>query len=153
VDGRSHVLFNAGLFLGGLGLYSLVSGEEPVKLIEDTSFLSFTVSYFVGTVLLTPDLDLADRGVGPVRKWGPLGVLWIPYGLLHSHRGISHSYLLGPLIRLLYFLGLVVGVGLLVGVDWKKAWEAFAPHALPALLGYYLSQWGHLIADRIPFRP
>jgi len=153
VDGRSHVLFNASLFLGGLGLYSLASVEKPVRFMGDPSFLSFAVSYFVGTVFLTPDLDLADRGTGPVRKWGPLGILWVPYGLLHSHRGISHSYLLGPLVRLLYFLSLVIGVGLLIGVDWEKAWGAFAPHAFPALLGYYLSQWGHLIADRIPFRP
>jgi len=153
VDGRSHVLFNAGLFLGGLGLSSLILGEKAAEFVADPSFLSFAASYLVGTVFLTPDLDLADRGVGPVRKWGPLGVLWVPYGLLHSHRGISHSYLLGPLIRLLYFLSLVVGVGLLIGVDWERAWEVFAPHALPALLGYYLSQWGHLIADRVPFRP
>lgn len=146
-------MFNAGLFLGGLGFYSLVSGQRPAEFVSDPSFLSFAASYLVGTVLLTPDLDLADRGVGPVRKWGPLGLLWVPYGLLHSHRGISHSYLLGPLIRLLYFLAIVVGLGLLIGVDWGRAWEALAPHAFPALLGYYLSQWGHLVADRISFRP
>ncbi len=108
----------------------------------------------VGTFLLSPDIDL-DKS-RPSKRWGPLGVLWWPYRLLHPHRGASHSWVYGPLSRLLYLGGLATGGLALAGVPLEEAVGrllAEAVGAWPALLGYWASQWAHLYQDRIRFRP
>ena len=60
-------------------------------------------------VLISPDLDMANRTVSEtvVIRWlGVLGylwmVLWKPYACLHKHRGISHVPLIGTLTRVGY---------------------------------------------------
>jgi len=113
----------------------------------------------VGTFLITPDLDLADRTVQAKRRWGPLGWLWVPYGRMFSHRGLSHTWLVGPLTRLVYLalLGAAlfwVGDGLLryLGISLELQGRVAAPPGeilLALVLGYYVSQWLHLIADGI----
>lgn len=104
---------------------------------------------------MSPDLDLAEGHVNSKRAWGFLGALWVPYGLLFSHRGWSHSWLIGPLTRLIYLAVMVAVVTgllhfLLPSVDWPVTSLAFSwSLALPLLVGYYLSQWLHLIADGV----
>lgn len=58
--------------------------------------------------MLSPDLDL-DSSI--YHRWGPLRYLWWPYQKAIPHRsGLSHSYVLGPLLRLLYFALLMWGL-------------------------------------------
>ena len=93
------------------------------------------------------------------KHWGLLGVLWVPYGWLFTHRGISHTWLAGPLTRLIYmaFVGAtlvvlasplkpllesVFSVSIALSVPWWSVGPA-------AFLGYLLSQWLHLLADGI----
>jgi len=67
------------------------------------------VAILVGATLfsgwmLSPDLDL-DSSI--YHRWGPLRFLWWPYQKLIPHRSfLSHSYLLGPLLRVTYFVAL-----------------------------------------------
>ena len=57
-------------------------------------------AFLVGGLWLSPDLDTRSLAT---RRWGPLRVLWWPYRHLIRHRSIlSHSPLLGTLLRLLY---------------------------------------------------
>ncbi|WP_425146265.1 metal-binding protein [Deinococcus sp.] len=161
-SGRVHNLINiaafAGLSAGALFLTSLRG-----VVITPLQAATFSVGFAVGTFLLSPDLDLASGHVDSKRRWGPLGFLWVPYGLLFSHRGLSHTWILGPLTRLAY-LALMTALiwGLLrVAGRFVPALTLPLPNlppslrlialkvAAPLLLGYYLSQWLHLIADGI----
>lgn len=111
---------------------------------------AFAIGGLAGTYFLSPDLDLEDSR--PSRRWGALNFLWIPYRWLHRHRGASHTYIYGPLSRLVY-LGL-----LLFGVLWGAQHYLNLPlpelprwqGTLPFLLsGYFFSQWLHLLQDGI----
>ena len=71
---------------------------------------AFALSYLIGTFLVTPDLDLAEQGVRAKTHWGLFGLLWIPYGAIFSHRGHSHSWIVGPLTRILYLTIIVLAL-------------------------------------------
>ncbi|WP_170928708.1 metal-binding protein [Deinococcus hopiensis] len=155
-SGRVHNLINIAAY-SVLAAGVLVATRQSLVAVAPAQALNFTLGFFAGTFLLSPDLDLADGQVDSKRRWGPLGVLWVPYGRMFSHRGLSHTWLLGPLTRLVY-LGLIVGfaAGLL-----RFAWPQMPLPALtlpqplglkvfaPLLLGYYVSQWLHLMADGV----
>ncbi|AEB12757.1 metal-binding protein [Marinithermus hydrothermalis] len=156
-SGRTHEAINLtalGLLSAGY-LYGRTQGYGP----PDEWAFAFVGGYLVGTFLITPDLDLAERRVTAKRYWGVLGWLWVPYGLLFRHRGWSHTWIVGPLSRLaylvllLYLLGWVAGgAAEALGVRWSlnAELERLSPGVLwGALVGYYVSQWMHLIADGI----
>ncbi len=162
-SGRVHNLINTAAYslIAGSVLWGVRSG---LLAITPAQAASFTVAYMAGTFLLSPDLDLSDRAVDSKRNWGFLGFLWVPYGLVFSHRGLSHTWIVGPLTRLIYMLLIVAalcGLVLLVYPQWQwptlPALRARVPSVqvlgfkflLPALLGYYVSQWLHLIADGV----
>ena len=101
-----------------------------------------------GTLLVTPDLDLQLNDAR--RNWGPLRFIWAPYAALSKHRGMSHTFLAGPTIRLLY---LALWAALLV---WLAS--RLQPMTLPetswrylalAGIGYFFAQWLHLLCDGI----
>ncbi|GAB5603713.1 metal-binding protein [Thermus sp. FJN-A] len=151
-SGRVHEAINLTV-LGGGALAYLAYGGEP----EEPRALAFALAYLGGTFLLSPDLDLAERGVRAQRRWGLLGLLWLPYGWLFRHRGLSHTWILGPLTRLGYLVGLVLlasflvqGLAAFLGMELALRPPAWPREALGwGLLGYYLSQWLHLVADGI----
>ncbi|WP_309571660.1 metal-binding protein [Deinococcus sp.] len=153
-SGRVHNLINIAAF-SVLSGAALVASRHQLVVLTPAQALTFTLGFAVGTFLLSPDLDLAEGRVDSKRHWGILGVLWVPYGLLFSHRGLSHSWVLGPLTRLAY-LALVIAlvVGLLryitPGITLPTVPEPVNVKVIiPVVLGYYLSQWLHLIADGI----
>jgi uncharacterized metal-binding protein len=97
-----------------------------------------------GTFLLSPDLDMWNTT--PVKRWGPLRFLWAPYSALHKHRGLSHHPLIGPAGRLLYLAGLFAPAYLAVsGLTAPPA--TWLPHLLFAVVGVFLANWAHLLAD------
>lgn len=106
--------------------------------------------YLAGTLLVTPDVDHYPRyRTSPVRSWGRLGFVWVFYGLLFRHRGLSHNWILGPLTRIVYLSPLL----LLLGPLLERSGLVPSPGALwGGLAGYYLSQWLHLWLDGIPLR-
>src|SRR5688572_8556941 len=62
-------------------------------------------SYLFSGIMFSPDLDTASR---PYRRWGPLRWVWLPYRGLVPHRSwVSHSVVFGPLLRVLYFIGIL----------------------------------------------
>lgn len=108
-----------------------------------------------GTLLITPDLDLHYNDAR--RNWGGLKFIWAPYAALSTHRGINHTYLVGPMLRLLY-LAFWLAAPLYLLWQWPPAATYF--RALPwetllnAFVGYLAAQWLHLLCDGIlPFRP
>jgi uncharacterized metal-binding protein len=170
-SGRVHNLINT-LTLLGLGSVAGYAHQQGFVRLEPGAVTAFCGAYLAGTYLLSPDLDLAERHVSTKRNWGWLGVLWVPYGWVFSHRGLSHTWLVGPLTRLVYLaLLLALPVYLLrdpilnlqlEGVtrgplydllqSFKRFWlrPSVTRDTLIALtLGYYVSQWLHLIADGV----
>ena len=151
-SGRTHEAINLTL-LGLGGAFYLAQGGSP----EEPRALAFLLGYLAGTFLLSPDLDLAEKGVRAQGRWGVLGALWRPYGWLFRHRGLSHTWILGPLTRLGYLLlllfllyGLLKGVAAFMGASLALALPPLPKGVLLfGLLGYYLSQWLHLVADGI----
>jgi uncharacterized metal-binding protein len=151
-SGRTHEAINLTLLGLGGALY-LAQGGSP----EEPRALAFLLGYLTGTFLLSPDLDLAEKGVRAQGRWGVLGALWRPYGWLFRHRGLSHTWILGPLTRLGYLLlllfllyGLLKGVAAFMGASLALALPPLPKEVLLfGLLGYYLSQWLHLVADGI----
>ena len=134
----------------------LATGAAGSKFgVTPAQAINFTLGFLAGTFLLSPDLDLSEGRVDSKRRWGVLGFLWVPYGRLFSHRGLSHTWLLGPLTRLAYVAVILAVVAGLVRVAFPAwTWPALPEpvglkFAAPLLLGYYLSQWLHLIADGV----
>ncbi|GGL68164.1 hydrolase [Deinococcus aerolatus] len=153
-SGRVHNLINIAAY-SVLAAAALILSRQELLTVTPVQALNFTVAYAAGTFLLSPDLDLADGRVDSKRYWGLLGFLWVPYGKLFRHRGLSHSWVIGPLTRLAYLallLTLIVGVlryavpGLTLPAIPQPISLKFI---LPLVLGYFLSQWLHLIADGI----
>ncbi|AXH00698.1 hydrolase (plasmid) [Deinococcus wulumuqiensis] len=107
-----------------------------------------------GTLLVTPDLDLHYNDAR--RNWGALKAIWAPYAAMSTHRGINHTYLAGPLLRLLYLaFWFAVPVYLLWQWPAAAAWAREFPREMlfSAFLGYLMSQWLHLLCDGIiPFQ-
>lgn len=150
-SGRVHETINVTALLLGCGAAALLpdSWRPDWAQLETGTGLAFAAGYLLGTFLITPDLDLADGHVNAKRNWGLLGGLWIPYGKLSRHRGISHSWITGPVTRALYLavlIGGLVWVARGAGYDLWPGWH----NSLIALgAGYLISQWLHLLADGI----
>ena len=170
-SGRIHNLINT-LTLVGLGGVAGYVHQQNILRMEPGAVVAFAGAFLAGTYLLSPDLDLAEQNVSSKTNWGWLGFLWVPYGWVFSHRGLSHTWLVGPLTRLFY-LALLLALPVFLLRDpilyvqlkeisrgpiydllqsFKRFWlhPAVALNTLTALgLGYYVSQWLHLIADGV----
>ncbi len=162
-SGRTHETINLSVFAAAAAGYAYARAQgltaEFDLLFAPETLLAFSVSYLVGTFFVTPDLDLAENPMQARNNWGLLGLLWVPYGALFSHRGLSHSWIIGPLTRLIYMALLALAFGwaaseLAPHFGYRLAFEAQVGESWPqlsfgALVGYYLSQWLHLVADGI----
>lgn len=153
-SGRVHNLINIGAY-SVLAAGTLYATRQHLVTVTPAQAMNFTLAFTVGTFLLSPDLDLAEGRVDSKRHWGLLGFLWVPYGMLFSHRGLSHTWILGPLTRLAYLAFMTVLIVGLLRTVWPEFPLPRLPEPvsmkllLPFALGYCLSQWLHLIADGV----
>lgn len=147
VDGRAHerlTLFH--LAWTGLALSALMPDQAP-----QVSLL-YMAGGAVGTLYLSPDIDLPDSRAS--KRWGFLSLLWEPYRVFHPHRGTSHSWVYGPLSRLLYLFFPSFVLLLVLGVDPAPLLRPLLnlKVSAPLLAGYLFSQWAHLVQDGVEFR-
>lgn len=155
-SGRVHEAINTGTL--GLASAAYWVLQQEIAISQPVA-VTFVGSFLLGTFLITPDLDLAEQQVRAKGRWGWLGLFWVPYGWIFSHRGLSHTWIVGPLTRILYLgaMGVVLYwitaaiTGYLgVNLDLQAQLKLPAQDFFWALvLGYYASQWLHLIADGI----
>lgn len=140
MHGYQHTAVNTTCTLLGCGALTLLGYPQTAAALA--AGLAF------GTLLVTPDLDLRLNDAR--RNWGPLRFIWAPYAALSKHRGMSHTYLAGPAIRLLYLALWVTPVLWLL--------SRVQPFSLPdvswrllalAGIGYFIAQWLHLLCDGI----
>jgi uncharacterized metal-binding protein len=77
----------------------------------------FVGAHLLSGIMFSPDLDL-DSSIDD--RWGMFFWIWRPYTWVMPHRHFwSHGLILPPLLRLLYFY--LVVVGLLAGGAWLLA--------------------------------
>ncbi|ASN83181.1 DUF2227 family putative metal-binding protein [Deinococcus ficus] len=157
-SGRTHSLINFSVLGAGMMLWQVLG--RPA---DDTPGLSVAAGMIIGTVWITPDLDMRGVKVDAQRAWGPLGAVWSPLRMLSKHRGVSHTYLRGPLLRVAYLAAIAALLLLLVrlctGTPWNSPLPSLPVHLSTAppvkvllwsYCGYHAAQVLHLIADRIP---
>ncbi|MEW5818869.1 MAG: DUF2227 family putative metal-binding protein, partial [Cyanobacteriota bacterium] len=74
---------------------------------KDISLASLlTLATILTAFYLGPDIDTASSSY---YRWGLLRWIWIPYRRIIAHRSIlSHSFILGPLIKLIYLSFILV---------------------------------------------
>lgn len=69
----------------------------------------FTLAHIVSGYYFSPDLDIDSK---IHKRWGPFGVIWLPYRQMVPHRHFwSHGLVIAPLLRLVY-LFIVLQLGL-----------------------------------------
>ncbi|MFL6373913.1 MAG: metal-binding protein [Pyrinomonadaceae bacterium] len=70
------------------------------------------LSFLFGGLMFGPDLDTVSRQYS---RWGLLRWLWFPYRSFFKHRSrFSHGLLLGALLRVFYFAGVVTLVAFIM---------------------------------------
>lgn len=120
-----------------------------------------------GGLMFGPDLDIQSR---QYTRWGPLRFLWWPYKIALPHRSwLSHSILIGTLIRVIYFVAvitLLLAVGLYArdaysgGNVWgtskfkgalAQVWSFFAPlnrsYLIATFIGLWVGATSHTVTD------
>ncbi len=147
-SGQVHNAINTLSFVALAGGYGYASSQNLLPHFDVGQIGLFTTAFAAGTFLLSPDLDLAEQNVSSKRNWGLLGFLWVPYGWVFSHRGLSHTWLIGPLTRLFY-LALLLAVPVWFARELLHNFRIGQDDALAIMVGYYISQWLHLLADGV----
>jgi uncharacterized metal-binding protein len=107
-NGRTHDFIT--IVTGAAGTPLALNSGLPD--MGPTNALVLIGSYLASGLLFSPDLDL--RSVS-YRRWRLLRFIWIPYQRMVPHRSwISHSLVMGPLLRVLYFAGILSLISLIV---------------------------------------
>ena len=149
-SGRVHNAINSLAFVAVAGAYGYAVQGDLVPRYPPANIAAFSLAFLAGTFLLSPDLDLAENNVSSKSNWGWLGFLWVPYGWMFSHRGVSHTWIVGPLTRVLYLMLLLALPVYLLKIPLEQFRVRLDQNTLlAAIFGYYLSQWLHLIADGV----
>jgi uncharacterized metal-binding protein len=161
-SGRTHDLIT--IVTGAAGAPAVLNTGLPD--MGPTNAMVLLGAYLVSGLLFSPDLDLHSA---PYKRWRKLRWVWIPYQRMVPHRSwASHSLLMGPLFRVLYFAGvlslvslLVLGLlNLIVPVDPTgtllrvthtiATWISAHPAAIGyAVLGFVLGAAAHTLADTV----
>lgn len=132
--------------------------------MNTTNAFVLVAAHISSGLMFSPDLDLLST---PYKRWGGMRWVWLPYRQMVPHRSwVSHSFVLGPLLRIVYFAGImsllvlmILGVlNLLVPVDptgilfsvarMMLEWIRAHPGVIfYALLGFILGGAVHSLAD------
>ncbi len=101
-DGKTHDRLT--LFGAALSVPAWLLMAPPAWRGDYAACAVLVVSTLFSGLMLSPDLDL-DSSI--YHRWGLLRFLWWPYQKLIPHRSfLSHSLLLAPLLRVIYFLAI-----------------------------------------------
>lgn len=112
--------------------------------------LLFSLGYIFATYYLSPDMDIFRSG--PIRRWGILRFIWLPYSLFFTHRGISHIPIIGTLTRIGYLLILSIIISLIVFRDYRIVEEfamRYRREIIWILLGMFASDTLHALLDKV----
>lgn len=101
-----HVIFN---FLI-LSIFLII--HQDIHILNTQQLLLFVIGFSVGTIYLTPDLDINSEASNKS------GLLFLPIRKLTTHRGIIHKWFIGSSIIILYVLFIItILIYAIFGVD------------------------------------
>ncbi len=101
-------------------------------------------AYLGSNYLFSNDLDLHSESYD---RWGPLRFIWLPYQRVIHHRSvISHGFVIGPLLRVVYFISVVYI--LLYGLFSILNWLGTTINK-----GGVLDGWGHALYSILTDHP
>lgn len=106
---HQRVNFFIGMPIGALSLCLLWYYQYGLELefaLLSRFLIIFFIAFSYNTLVFNPDLDLA-RYIKPLSWRGFLYIPFIPYSWFFTHRGYSHSILVGTLTRVVYVLSLL----------------------------------------------
>jgi len=165
-SGKTHAIINLSLI--GIGAILLLKMSS----ISHALICTGVCTALAGTFFLSPDNDIYSVSI---KNWGFFRFIWAPYRALFKHRGISHSFWIGSLSRILYLLILAVLFGIilqfirvyigsirlealqvvdvedmgLVFFMARQSVSQFFGYYLAAVVGLIFSDGLHILADRI----
>lgn len=141
--------------------YAALAAGDPAGAASSVAWL--VGAHLLSGIMFSPDLDL-DSAIDD--RWGPLFWIWRPYMWLIPHRRFwSHSLVIAPLLRLLYFyaalvLSLIAGAWLLGQVGIAAPYlhialtdaifdilRTYPGQVRMFLLGFITGSAAHTIAD------
>jgi len=159
-DGRTHDIITVVTAAVGVPAALTVPSVTPGQ----AGILA--AAYLLSGILFSCDLDLRSE---PYLRWGRARFIWWPYQRIIHHRAVwSHGLIIGPVLRIIYFVSVVFGllylglslVNLLQPVDpsgtslrvaqWIAGYVQRHPFVVGlALLGFILGGASHSLADWI----
>lgn len=111
------------------------------KEVTQIEAISFCIGYLLGSLLLSPDMDLFKSDA--IGRWSILKYIWAPYCWLYNHRGASHSWIFGTLTRFLYLLLLLSPI-----IYFYPQILNYWREVISVFVGCWFANSLHLIADR-----
>jgi uncharacterized metal-binding protein len=98
-SGRTHDTFSYVLVIPSFLCFRWYWGGFVVALVA-------TIGMLFAGLMFGPDLDIHSS---QYKRWGPARFIWAPYRMAISHRSrLSHGLLLSTLLRVAYFLAVVL---------------------------------------------
>ena len=95
-----------------------------------TSGVVVAAAFVFGGLMFGPDLDTVSRQYS---RWSVFRFVWFPYRSFFKHRSrFSHGLILGALIRVIYFLGVVTLTAFLA----SYVFAIYAGGKLPSLVDF-----------------
>ena len=140
-------------------LWSIPFGLLTNLIIGSPYGLITGIAFLLGGLWLSPDLDTKSL---PLKRWGILKGIWLPYRKLIPHRSFfSHGPLIGTTLRICYLITCTTLVVLLIQPFGLKLpiniiqylsqnIQANPKPYLALFLGLEASAWLHLIKDGDP---
>ncbi|HNP72087.1 MAG TPA: metal-binding protein [Kouleothrix sp.] len=109
---------------------NLALGESADSALRLTAL--FVGAHLLSGIMFSPDLDL-DSAID--NRWGVFYWIWRPYmwAVPHRSRWLSHGLVIPPLLRLLYFYWVLIG--LLIGGAWLLGHAGIAVPDLASRVG------------------
>lgn len=102
-DGKTHDMLTVVTAVVGVPIMLAITPDRGLG-----GALIWSSAHVISGMAFSPDLDLASE---PYRRWGPLRFIWLPYrNFIHHRSWVSHSLVIGPLLRIAYFLLMISGV-------------------------------------------
>lgn len=117
-NARTHdgITIVTGIVLAPVTYSLLLAQNQPAETALSNSLL-FLGAHLLSGVMFSPDLDI-DSAID--NRWGIFYWIWRPYMWLMPHRRLfSHGLIISPLLRLLYFWGMLSLLS--IGIAWLLA--------------------------------
>lgn len=137
----NHILTNFALALILLFFYQ----KNPF--LTDTQLGLSLFGYFLGTVVLSPDLDSPKSK--PSQK---CGIICKPLTIMSKHRGLNHHWLIGTVLRILYIVMIIsfllaIVYGLPSVMDFFVILLEYKLEMLATVGGVFVANLFHYFAD------